>query len=73
MRRKLALAKEKLQKTYELLDEKHQQLEEVDEVLHTNADICKELKNNETQNLQQSLEMEIALNKARAKAMEFET
>lgn len=72
MRRKLALAKEKLQKTYELLDEKHQQLEEVDEVLHTNADICKELKNNETQNLQQSLEMEIALNKVRAKAMEFE-
>ena len=72
MRRKLALAKEKLQKTYELLDEKHQQLEEVDELLHTNADICKELKNNETQKLQQSLEMEIALNKTRAKAMEFE-
>ena len=72
MRRKLALAKEKLQKTHELLDEKHQQLEQVDELLHTNTAICKELTNNEAQKLQQNLQMEIALNKTRAKAMEFE-
>ena len=72
MRRKLSLSRDKLHNTYELLDEKHQQLEEVDECLHTSAVICKELTNSETKNFKQSLQMEIVLNKTRAKAMEQE-
>ena len=72
-RSKLALAKEKLQKTYELLEEKHEQLEEVDELLHTNTVIWKELTDNETQNFKKTLALEIALNKTRAKAVEYES
>lgn len=73
MRRKLALSREKLHKTYELLDEKHQQLEEVDECLHTSAVMCKELTKSETKNFKQSLQVEIVLNKTRARAMEQES
>ena len=72
IRSKVTLTKEKLQKTYELLEEKHQQLEEVDEVLQAKTVICKELTRGETQNSQKNLALEIALNKTRTKAMEYE-
>lgn len=71
-RRKLALRKETLQKTCEVLEDKHQKLEEVDELLHTNAVISKKLTAKETHNFQKSSSLEFALKKTRAKAMEFE-
>lgn len=71
-RRKLALRKETLQKTYELLEEKHLKLEDVDELLHTNAMISKELREIDAHNSQKCSSLEVALMKTRAKAQEFE-
>lgn len=71
-RRKLALRKETLRKTYELLEDRHQELEEVDELLYTNAMISKELREMEAHNFQKCSSLEVALKKTRAKAQEFE-
>lgn len=71
-RRKLALRKESLQKTFELLENKHQKLEEVDELLYTNAMISKELTDMEAHNVQTFTSLEVALKKTRAKAQDFE-
>lgn len=72
-RRKRALRKEILQKTYELLEEKHVKLEEVDELLYTNAMISKELTDVEAHNVQTFTALEVALKKTRTKAQEFES
>lgn len=72
-RRKLALKKEALQKTYELLEEKHQKLEEVDELLYTNGMASKELTEMEAHNVQTFTSLEVALKKTRAKAQDFES
>ncbi|KAL9980776.1 hypothetical protein ACROYT_G009414 [Oculina patagonica] len=71
-RRKLALRKETLQKTFELLEYKHEKLEEVDELLYTNAMISKELTDMEAHNVRNFTTLEVALKKTRAKAQEFE-
>ena len=71
-RRKLALRKETLRKTYELLEEKHQKLEEVDDLLYTNMLMSKELREMDAHNFQKCSSLEVALKKTRAKAQEFE-
>lgn len=72
IRNKVALIKEKLQNAYELLEEKHLQLEEVDELLHSNTVIRRKLTDNETVNFRKTLGLEIALNKTRTRAVEYE-
>ena len=69
---KVTLKKDKLKKTHVLLEGKHHRLEKLDEVLREKTEICKELTRNDTQNFQKTLELEIAMNKARAKAMDYE-
>lgn len=71
-RRQLALKKETLKKTYELLEDKHQKLEEVDELLYTNMLMSKELREMEARNSQKCSSLEVALKKTRTKAQEFE-
>lgn len=71
-RRKLALKKETLRKTYELLEDKHQKLEEVDEILYTNMLMSKELREIDSRNSQKCSSLEVALKKTRTKAQEFE-
>lgn len=69
---KVTLKKEKLQKTHVLLEEKHHRLQKLDKVLRAKTEICKELTRNDTQNFRKTLELEIGMNKARAKAMDYE-
>ena len=71
-RRKLALKKETLKKTYELLEGKHQKLEEVDELLYTNMLMSKELREMDARNSQKCSSLDVALKKTRTKAQEFE-
>jgi len=71
-RRKLALKKETLRKTYELLEDKHQKLEEVDELLYTNMLMYKELRQLDSRNSQKCSSLEVTLKKTRSKAQEFE-
>ena len=70
-RRKLALKKETLKKTYEHLEDKHQKLE-VDELLYTNMLMSKELREMDARNCQKCSSLEVALKKTRTKAQEFE-